>query len=173
MKAGQLVISLAGIVVVIVACYYATYYIGTKASGRGGVRNKGRNITILDRFSISKDKSFYIIEIAGKVYVVGITNQSMTLIDTLDPEAFAEQTAQKTGSQTWYTAPGGRLGGKIFNSLASFMAARTGKTRGTGDSADVGSGTFADSMNSAREKNASGQPDRDQAERTEDPDGEE
>jgi len=173
MKPLQLVISLAGIVVVIIACYYATYYLGTKASGRSSARNRGRNIALLDLFAISKDKSFCIIEVAGKIYVIGITNQSMTLIDTLDPEAYAEQTAQKNSPKAWYTPPGGRFGGKLFSSLTSFIAARNGRTRGTGDNANTDSGTFADSMNTAREKNVSGQRDKEQAERTGGPEGEE
>ena len=173
MKPLQLVISLTGIIVVIIACYYATYYLGTKAQGRSSGRHRGRNINLLDRFAISKDKSFCIIEIAGKVYIVGMTNQSMTLIDTLDPAVFEEQTAERNNSASWYNIPGGQIGGKLASKLASFIVGNKGQPRGTNINKTTGNEMFKDSMKTAREKSISGKPDRIQTERPDDPEVEE
>jgi len=167
--------SMAGVIIVIIACYYATYYIGSKASGQnqGRTRARTRTINLLDRFAISKDKSFCIVEIAGKIYIIGVTNQAMTVIDTIDPGVYAEYEASRGDMASWYKAPGGRIGGKLFNSLSSFMAGRMGKTRGTGGNADAGGETFEDSMRAARANKVSGQPNRVQTERPDDPEGEE
>jgi len=170
----RLLLSLIGIIIIIAGAYYATYYIGTKASGqsRGRIRGGNRRINMLDRFAIAKDKSFCVIEIAGKVYIVGVTNQSMTLLDKLDAEEFAEYMA-KTGSgykETWSATPGGPFSGKLVNRLASFMAQRMGRT--VGNPGNMGAG-FAANMKTAQERNFSGQPDRDSSERPDDPEGEE
>ncbi|MCL2125444.1 MAG: flagellar biosynthetic protein FliO [Oscillospiraceae bacterium] len=163
------IFSIVGILIILVACYYTTYYIGRRAMGHNRAKNKGnaRNIAILERYSISKDKSFCIVEVAGKVYIVGVTNQAMTLIDTLDSEKFAEHAsvAQST-TPKWNATPGGMLGGKLVNRLAAFMAARMGRPYDSGRDESGNSASFSDSMASARDKSASGQPDRTAAERT-------
>ena len=89
MPAGQVLLFIIGTIAIIAGAYYATAYIsklGTKMTGR----KSGRHIILRERFALSKDKSFCIVEIHGKVYVVGITNQSMTLLDTLDADAVIE-----------------------------------------------------------------------------------
>ena len=165
----RLALSIVGIVVVIAGAYYATYFIGTKASGqsRGRIRGANRNIVVLERFAISKDKSFCIVEIFGKVYIVGVTNQSMSLLDTLDAEKYAEYAAESGFKETWHAVPGGAFSGKMVNKLASFMSERMGKTRDMSGNEGINRSEFADSMKNARERNISGQPDRDRADGSE------
>jgi len=158
--------SLAGVVVIIIAAYYATYYIGVKASGQSRSRIRNRNINLIDRFAISRDKGFYLVEIAGKVYVIGVTNQSMTLIDTLDAAAFSEAAAERRDMGSKLVIPGGKFTNQIVTKLSSFMTEKTSNTRG--DSKTPDSESFADSMKNAREKSTSGQPDNDQAHRSDD-----
>jgi flagellar biogenesis protein FliO len=167
MEPLQVALSLAGVVLVIIACYYVTYYIGVKASGQSRGRLRNKNINIIDRFAISRDKSFCIVEIAGKIYVIGVTNQSMTLIDTLDAAAFNESAAERRVTQSWHAVPGGRITRKLTNKLAQFIARMMGRTPGGAGS--PGGETFEESMRAAREKDQSGQPDRAQAERNDDP----
>ena len=162
----RIVLSLAGIIAVIFAAYYATWFIGAKASGQGRNNLRNKNINLIDRFAISRDKSFCLVEIAGKVYVIGITNQSMTLLDTLDAAAFAETGAERRDAPAW-NIPGNRFISGMTKRLATFMAHKMGREL----DADEGSSSakFADSMKNAREKGLSGQRDPMQAERTYDP----
>jgi len=161
----QVVITLVGIVIIILACYYVTYYIGVKASAQSRGRLRNKNINVLDRFAISKDKSFCLVEIAGKVYVVGITNQSMTLIDTIDAAAFAkEAAAERRDTAVWPAVQDGKIISRMTKRLAAFLAERMGRTLEGDDSA-----TFADSMNNARNNKRSGQNDHTQAEWMDDP----
>jgi len=155
MEAGQVIVFFIGLIAIIFAAYYVTYYIGLKASGRsqsGRLRNK--NINVIDRFAVSRDKSFYLVEIAGKVYVVGITNQTMTLLDTLDAAAFPEAAAERRDTPQWGAMPGGKITGPLTKRLAAFIAARMGRTIETDEGA--GGGSFADSMDKAREKDREG-----------------
>jgi len=178
---GQVIGTFVGLIAIIVAAYYVTYYIGLKASGQSRGRLRNKNINIIDRFSISKDKSFCLVEINGKVYVVGITNQSMTLLDTLDAAAFSEAAAEHNDKLLWQAAPGGRFTGPMTRKLAGFMAKKMGRPLAEREdkyraSSSVrtpssGRGSFSDSMNNAREKNQSGQSDRARAEDSESAEG--
>jgi len=213
MPPGQVIVFFVGLIAIIFAAYYVTYYIGLKASGQSRGRLRNKNINIVDRFSISKDKSFCLVEISGKVYVIGITNQSMTLIDTLDAAAFSEAAAEQRDKPLWQAAPGGRFTGPMTRKLAGFMAKRMGRPLAGGGGAErepspgrtssaermssagrtssaerasssgrtssaermsspgpgssPGGGSFSDSMETAREKDRSGQTGRYRAESTE------
>ena len=168
----RVALSFIGIIIIIAGAYYATYYIGLKSSGvaRSRNKNRNRNIALLENFAISKDKSFCIVEIAGKIYVIGVTNQSMTLLDTLEAESFADLPAERNNAAAHGIIPGGVYGGKIVNKLASFMAQRMGRPYGTAEDPGTRGETFADSMKIAREGKISVQPDRDKADM---PDGSE
>ena len=166
----QVLMSFIGIIVVLFGAYYATYYVGLKASGqsRNKTRSRNRNINLLERFSISKDKSFCIVEIAGNIYVVGVTNQSMTVIDTIDAEKYAQMTSRDDGSAAWAGAPGGPFSGKFIKSVASFMGQRMNNSRkpqGSKPDKSDGRETFADSMRAAREKDISEQQSQENTER--------
>ena len=162
----RLVLSIVGMIVIIAGAYYATYFIGSKASGQSRGRNRAgnRSVILLERFSISKDKSFCIVEIAGKVYIIGVTNQSMSLIDSLDAEEFAERAPGRSSSEAWYSAPGGPFSGKLVNRLASFMAQRMGRTGDMPGNRGAKGAGFAASMETARGREASERPDRKKSE---------
>ena len=172
----RVALSLIGIVIIIAAAYFVTYYIGLKASGqnRGGIRSRGRgrgrgrSINLLERFAISRDKSFCIVEIAGKIYFIGVTNQSMTLLDTLDSAEYMGNGSESNAVGAQNIVPGGPFSGKYVNKLASFMARKMGKEQGTGGNAgarDREDGMFADAMTTARNKDTSGQPAREKADK--------
>ena len=179
MQPGQVILSLIGIVVVIFAAYYVTYFIGVKSQRVS--RARGRNIALLDRFSISKDKSFCIVEIAGKVYIVGVTNQSMTLLDTLDAGEFAGRSGIKNSDEAAPGFPQGGMPNNLVTRLASFLSARTGGKPVSGDGYDSSlspeGSSFKDSMAEASrgpgDNKTSGSPDRAENGRTDDPEGEE
>ena len=98
MPGGQVALFVIGTVLIIFAAYYATSYIG-KLGMRMTGKKSGRQIVLRERFALSKDKSFCIVEICGKTYIVGITNQSMTVLDTLDGAAVTADDAAQSGAK--------------------------------------------------------------------------
>lgn len=120
----QVVWSIGGIVLIIVAAYYVTYFIGVKSQGIS--RGKTQNIQLVDRFAISRDKSFCLVEVSGNVYLVAITNQSMTLIDKIDSAAFAEFAAERGGTDIYPGKPLHKAGQQGFpdNNLISFVGGK-------------------------------------------------
>ena len=182
-EAVRVVLSVLGIIIVLFGCYYATYYIGLKASGQSRNKRYGgasRSISLLERFAISKDKSFCVVEIAGKIYIVGVTNQSMTVLDTLEAEEYEQFKAESNGRVMWPTMPGAMYGGGLVGKLSSFIAQKMTKSDGTKaagtettgakTSEATGAGidnsdTFKNNMDSARERSVSGQPDQKKPER--------
>ena len=132
MQAGQ-VVSLIIVVAFIFGAFYVRHYILRKMSGHGSIRAKNKNIAVLDSFAISRDKSFVLVEVAGKVYVVAMTNQSATLLDTLDSAVLAQAAAESRDASTpekrvakW--PKGNSLYARMTRSLARFIAARMGRT---------------------------------------------
>lgn len=83
----DVVLFIIGAIVVIFGAYYTTYYLGKKSIKTAS----GREIRLRDRFSVSKDKSFCLVEVKDKVYVVVVTNQSVTLLDTLPASEFVSR----------------------------------------------------------------------------------
>ncbi|MDR3277749.1 MAG: flagellar biosynthetic protein FliO [Oscillospiraceae bacterium] len=89
MTPGQTVWFIVGTAAIIAIAYFVTVFLGTHSARL----RAARNIKLRDRFALSKDKSFCLVEVKGKVYFVAVTNQSMTLLDTLEGEAFEDEQA--------------------------------------------------------------------------------
>jgi len=152
MDPGQVIGFIIGTIIILFGAYYVTYFIGTKASGQklGTVRN--RNIRLHDRFAIGRNANFCIIEIAGKVYVVGTTGNSMTLLDTIDAADFAQlaKESEAAAATPWGMTPVGKYGNKLTKSLVAFIAAKTG--RGLPPEPGSSGGDFSQSMREAAER---------------------
>lgn len=112
---GQVVLYIIGAIAIIIAAYYTTYYLGKRSIKTAA----GRNIRIHDRFALSKDKSFCLVEVKGKVYLVAVTSRSVTLLDTLSAEEFAAQGESSAASST----PGYAAGGGLSSFLTRFWDA--------------------------------------------------
>ncbi|MCL2078488.1 MAG: flagellar biosynthetic protein FliO [Oscillospiraceae bacterium] len=146
MPPDRVILFIIGTVAILFGAYYVTYYVGKKASGqtRAGIRN--RNIALIDRFAISRDKSFCVVEIADKVYIVGVTNNSMTLLDTLDAAEFAKFTEKNDDRQiSWKNTPVGQYGNKLTKKVVAFFAAKKGKLP-----EDSGTADFAETFDKAK-----------------------
>jgi len=154
MGTGQVIGFFVGLIAIIFAAYYVTYFIGKKAQGQNLGRIRNKNINVIDRFAISRDKSFYLVEIAGKVYVVGITNQNITLLDTLDAAAFSKAAAVQKAETKWNTVPGGKYTAGITRKMADFIAMKMGTTPPSEEVSRFES--FSDSMKAANNKRDSG-----------------
>jgi len=100
-----------------------------KASGQTRFSPKNRNIKLLDQYAIARDKQFCVIETAGKVYFIGITNHTMTLLDTFDAAAFAELTENNDEPVPWNMTPVGQYGNKLTKKVVEFIASKTGKIK--------------------------------------------
>ncbi|MCL2248424.1 MAG: flagellar biosynthetic protein FliO [Oscillospiraceae bacterium] len=157
MEPGQVVVFIIGTIVILFGAYYVTYFIGTKASGQkiGTMRN--RNISLHDRFAISRNASFCVVEIAGKVYVVGVTGNSMTLLDSLDAADFHELIKDSGGvpMTPWGNTPVGRYGNKLTKSLVAFIASRSGRdlpTEQNTTDTETADNNFSDRFREATEK---------------------
>ena len=130
MPPDQVILSIIGIVVFLFFVYYVMWFISKRATGQTRVGLKNRNITLLDRYAIARDKQFCIIEIAGKVYIVGVTNHTMTLLDTIDAAEFAGLTEDYDESATpWNMTPVGQYGNKLTKMVVAFIAEKTGKNK--------------------------------------------
>ena len=79
---------IAVMLAVIFAAYFMTRYVAVKANGASG---KARYFKLIDRFSVSKDKSFILIAVGQSVYLIGITNQGMTVIDQKELSDFLDE----------------------------------------------------------------------------------
>jgi flagellar biogenesis protein FliO len=132
------IISLILIVVFIFGLFYLRAYILKKASGQSWGRLGTKNIVVLERFAIAKDKTFCLTEVGGKVYFVIFTNNTVTLIDSYDAAAFTEAAAVQFDK---YNSAAGSTPGTILKiptgnspyaratrSLARFIAAKTGRS---------------------------------------------
>jgi len=155
-----------GTVVILFGAYFVTYFIGTKATGQSRTGLRNRNISLLDRYAIARDKQFCIIEIAGKVYIVGVTNHTMTLLDTFDAAAFAKLTENNKDTTPWASTPVGQYGNKLTKMVVAFIAEKTGKNQqsgsingrnvsstsgdGTNETYETGRTGFAESMKEAK-----------------------
>lgn len=170
MPPGQTIGYFVGIIAIIFAAYYVTLYVGKKASGQSIGKLRNKNINMIDRFALSRDKSFCLVEIGGKVYVVGITNHTMTLLDTLDAAAFTEAAAVQN-PQAIYNV-GGKYTAGMTKKLADFISQKIAKTPLGAEQKDPAGTpgprfeTFAENMKTAREKSPSGQSDDKNASRT-------
>ncbi len=103
---------------IIFAAYFLTKFVAVRANGTGG---RSRHIRIIERFSISKDKMFVLIAVGPSVYLVGMTNQGMTLIDQKTLEDFPAD-----------AEPLRRPPGSLNDFISSFGKRRNGFTEKSG-----------------------------------------
>lgn len=153
MDTGRLILSIIGIIVVLILAYYVTYFIGTRASGQKMGTMRNRNISLLDRFAISRTASFCVVEIAEKVYIIGVTGNSMTLLDTIEASVYAQsiKETQTMAPMPWANTPVGKYGNKLTKSLIAFIASKSGTLNTDEGSPSAG---FADNLKQAQEKTA-------------------
>lgn len=90
---------LAAICLVVFAAYYVTRFMAARARPNLGNR---RGIRLLDRFALARDKMIVLVEVGEAVYMLGVTNQSINLIDTVElPELPAGEERKGTPAETF------------------------------------------------------------------------
>lgn len=89
MPVAQVITFIIGSALVIFGAYFVTYIVA-----RGSQKvNRGRIIEVLDRFSLSKDKTLLLIAIYDKIYLVAFSGSGVTLLDNIDPKTAASLAA--------------------------------------------------------------------------------
>ncbi len=66
-------------IIILVCFYFFNKWIQTKTPSF----IKGRNIRVIERIQLDKDKSFILMARGEKVYLIGVTQNQMTVLDTL------------------------------------------------------------------------------------------
>jgi len=120
---GEIMQLIAGILIVILAAYYATYFLANKK--RKNI--SGRGINVRERFALSKDKMVCVIEANGKAYLVVITNGGATLLETTElVNDTATDGVQGASPQSGYV-PNGLIAAGIWKLFNYFRGATTAK----------------------------------------------
>mgnify|MGYP000914071735 CR=1 FL=1 len=83
-----------GFIVVLLAAYYFTKFIGSKMS----YSNTNKHIKVLDRVFLGNDKSICIIQIGNRFFVIGITNHHIELISELNEAEVVPISDDNSGS---------------------------------------------------------------------------
>lgn len=94
---GSIVALFAMLVLLILAAYFTTKFVGGKANRFF----HSKYMLLLDRLNISKDKSVMIVKVGEKHYVLGVSAQRVSLIDTLPEDSLTELEAPKTTLPSW------------------------------------------------------------------------
>ena len=79
---GSVLLAILGFILILYLAYFATKKIGKRMSVKGV---GGKNIRIIDSISIGQHGSVLLIMTAGKLLLVGVTQQGMSLLSELDP----------------------------------------------------------------------------------------
>lgn len=76
----SLLFALVGMICVILLTYYASKWYGRKMMPIAG----GRHIKVIDRLIVSKTGSILIIDILGKQYMIGVSDQNVQILTEMD-----------------------------------------------------------------------------------------
>ena len=91
---GESIFFLVCLILIIFAAYYFTRFFASRATNLHGKKSKMR---VIDRLMLSRDKSILIVEIYGKCYILGLTNQTISYLDVLE-DASQELPVAASGS---------------------------------------------------------------------------
>lgn len=142
MSPGQVALFIIGSIVIIVGAYYTTYFLSTKNSKL----RSGKTIQLRDRFSLSKDKSFCLVDVKGKTYFLAVTNQGVSVIDTFDVAEFlADEGGEARQAGAYDVVKKGLAGGfaalknswSLYRSNPAEKKPNKSKPAGTEDAADI------------------------------------
>ena len=79
---GQMLLGFLGLVAVLIGCYYAT----TLVAGKARRMQQGRAVHMLERFAVGKDKMFCLLDMAGVLYLIAMSEGAVIVIDRIEGE---------------------------------------------------------------------------------------
>jgi flagellar biogenesis protein FliO len=126
MSPGQAAWYIIGTAAIIAIAYFVTVLLGTHSARRAAARN----IRLRDRFALSKDKYFCLVEVKDKVYFVAMTNQSATLLDTLESGAFEDEQTYSPFKNVFTQAGNGGIPQWLAAKLSARRRAKKGEAFG-------------------------------------------
>ncbi|MEG0614656.1 MAG: flagellar biosynthetic protein FliO [Oscillospiraceae bacterium] len=93
------IVALLGIIGLIFLTYFASKWLNKRISS-----GTSQSIKILERFSISQDKSLAIVKVGGKLMLLGISNQHVEKISDLDETDIVDylNPPEKKGNGTFF-----------------------------------------------------------------------
>lgn len=84
--AGSYLLLISVLLLVFLAAYLTTKFIATRGRGTG----RGRFIQIKESLLVGREKSVLLLEAGNKYYLVGVTNQNMQLLGTLEKDELVD-----------------------------------------------------------------------------------
>src|SRR6056297_2883280 len=87
---------LIGIVLLFVIFFYFVYLTTSFVSKLNKKIQSGKNIKVIERVTITRDKFLMIVELDGKYYFLSATDQSFELIDSLENLEIKETTSENS-----------------------------------------------------------------------------
>ena len=85
-------------VIIIVACYYTTRFIGKRSQGGQG-HTGGKNIKALETFRVTQNKYLQLIKCGDKYLLIGVTKDNISVLSEIDPESLL--TESDTGHKSF------------------------------------------------------------------------
>ncbi|MGI6751272.1 MAG: flagellar biosynthetic protein FliO [Anaerovoracaceae bacterium] len=76
----SMIFALIGIILIIGLTYFAAKWYG----GRMGPIGKGRHIKVVERLQVSRNGAIVIIEVKGKQYIVGVSDQNIGIMAEIE-----------------------------------------------------------------------------------------
>lgn len=121
-------------IAVLLGAYYTTKFISRKSTQS----TKNKYFKIIDRIVVSKDKQIIMLEVGDKHFMVGITNQAISLIGTFEngeilKETENEKNSTNKGVVNFITS----LVKKAKEDQASLYKARKELRKGTSSKGDI------------------------------------
>lgn len=135
----QLLLGVLGVIVVIFGAYYTTAVVARRA----GRAQQGRVVRTLDRFAVGKDKMFCLLEMGDSLYLIGMSEGAVAVIDKLTGSAAQEirEACAQDGGNILTRGAGffaRRAQGRRFDSQLRQARARMEQAEAEGDGAQPG-----------------------------------
>lgn len=114
----QLFVILIMFLVVLALAYLATRFVGA----RMGPLGRGRVIRLVDFLALSRDRALVLVEVGGKLLLIGSGEESITLLATVDDPSEVSKITAEVG-------PGGGQAQPWPDSFRNILERLTGRTQ--------------------------------------------
>lgn len=146
-------------VIIIVACYYTTRFIGKRS--QGGQGPAGKNIKALETFKVTQNKYLQLIKCGDKYLLIGVTKDNITVLSEIDGESLLTDTGtgHKSFKELITGLKGkGKQGEKSISELAGInLDDEVADVDGTSDDNEAGDEGNSDGKEAGKEGNSDGE----------------
>jgi len=117
---GSFAYSVGVLVLICIGAYLTVRFLYGKGGFQGRFGMGKRLIRVLDRYTLGTQRFLVVVEVAGKVYLLGVSDQAINFLTALDSEALAKDIAWIEQNETNFTP---------FNSYLSALSRRWKKDK--------------------------------------------